>query len=118
MSKKMTLRNVKIINYLKANTKYNPSKNWDKIIILISAIDADRVEINGYHIKRKDSSNLLNRDMEQFEVYTKPIKGKKSIRTDKMKIKPYMVEYYLHDENGHNWLAKKYQKAVLVEEDS
>lgn len=120
MSKVMKIKVIEIKDFIPANSRYNHS-NYDKITILISALDADRVQINGYRIDRKNSQHVcfLNREDELFTIYSKPIgNGVHEFKNNVIKIKPYYVLYYVHQKDGKKILTQKYQRAVLVEEDN
>lgn len=117
MSKEMCVEVLRIVNIEQSGSTYNHTY-YDKYVIEISALDADRVQINGYFINRKDRSALLDRPNEWLTVYVKPGEGFGFSYRGKIKIKPYIAKYYTHEKDGKSVLRKKYQKAVFVREDN
>lgn len=115
MSKVIRVNVLKIVDIERSGSEYNHTY-YDKYVIEITALDADRVQINGYFIIRKANAALLNRPNERFTVYVKP--GEGFGKEDKIKIKPYITKIYTHEKSGKNVLRKKYQKAVFVREDN
>lgn len=116
MSKEMRVEVLRIVDINRAGSTYNHTF-YDKYVIEISALDADRVQLNGYSINRKDRGGLLDRPNEWLTVYVKPGEGF-SYKNNKIKIKPYITKIYTHEKDGKDVLRKKYQKAVFVQEDN
>lgn len=116
MSKVMRVKVLKVIDVEWSGSTYNHSR-YDKYVVEISALDADRVQLNGYFINRKDRGSLLDRSNEWLTVYVKPDEGFNG-KNGKIKIKPYITKIYTHEKDGKDVLRKKYQKAVYVQEDN
>lgn len=118
MSKVMTLKVIDIIDVMWSGSEYNHS-NFDRYVVEISALDADRAQMNGYFIKRKDNYlSVSNRPNERLTVYVKHGSDFKYTKDNKIKIKPNVFKLYIHEKNGKSMLKRKYQRALLVEEDS
>ena len=118
MSKIMSLTVLDIVDVMKSGSEYNHSKLYDKYIIEISALDADRAQINGYFIARKTNIGIINRPRERLTVHVKSGEDFTCTKDNKIKIKPYVVKLYTTEDDGRSVLRKKYQSALLVTEDN
>lgn len=118
MSKIMSLTVLKIVDIVRSESEYNHSKLYDKYIIEISALDADRAQINGYFIARKSYGGLMDRPKERLIVLVKCGECFTCTKDNKIKIKPYISKIYTREAYGKSVLRKKYQTALLVKEDN
>ena len=87
----MRVKVLRIVDINRAGSTYNHTF-YDKYVIEISALDADRVQMNGYFINRKDRWGLLDRPKEWLTVNVKP--GEGFDENDKIKIKPHVTKIY------------------------
>jgi hypothetical protein len=118
MSKIMSLTVLDIVDVERSGSEHNHSKLYDKYIVEISALDADRAQINGYFIARKTNIGLMDRPREQITVHVKRGEDFTCTKDNKIKIKPYVVKLYTTEAYGKSVLRKKYQSALLVTEDN
>lgn len=118
MSKIMSLTVLDIVDVERSGSEHNHSKLYDKYVIEISALDADRAQINGYFIVRTNHIGLMDRPTEWLTVLVKRGECFTYTKDNKIKIKPYISKLYTREACGKSVLRKKYQTALLVTEDN